>query len=273
MGTWLSARACPVPRGAWAQRIEDTKACFAEPWRLELPDAPPAPTPVFVVGTPRSGTTLAEQILVRHPDVEGLGENPFFDAAAEGALSPWPRPAGTVEATALARVRDDYLDLLRRAERPSHVTNKYPANFLHLGLLAALFPDAVFVHCERSPDDAALSIFFQDFPVANLYANDLDDIDAYMAGYRELMDHWAGQLGPRLVPLGYESLVADPEGESRRLVAAVGLRWDDACLDAAAGTSASTLSRWQVRQPVYTRSAGRAAHYAGIAGRPGERPS
>ncbi|KPK55486.1 MAG: hypothetical protein AMJ59_23825 [Gammaproteobacteria bacterium SG8_31] len=201
--------------------------------------------PVFIVGMPRSGTTLVDQILTSHTRVGGVGELPFFDQAA---------PADDT------MLRQKYLECLG-GEGAAVVTNKYPANFRHLPLLRRLFPDVRIVHVTRHPLDTCLSVYFQDFPVGNLYANSLGDIAAYYTGYRCLVDAWAGKDGGML-HVTYEGLLEDQEGVSRRLIEFCGLAWEAACLDFAANPRpAATLSRWQVRQPVYRRSVGRWKHY------------
>ncbi len=225
--------------------------------RIQTP-AQPSPfadaadlTPVFIVGMPRSGTTLVDQILTGHPEADGVGELAFFDKAATAFYQ------GGLDQPAASRLRDDYL---RRLAETSHavVSNKYPANFRHLSLLRWLLPEARFIHVRRSALDTCLSVYFQDFPIGNLYANDLEDIAAYYRDYRRLMAHWADGV----LDLSYEALLADPAGVSRQLVEYCGLDWDQRCMDFTRNPRpVGTLSRWQVRQPLYTSSVGRWQHY------------
>jgi len=194
---------------------------------------------------PRSGTTLVDQILTAHPEASGVGELPFFDGAA---------------AVMDEELRGNYLDRLR-SSGGRVVTNKYPSNFRHLPLLRRLFPEARIVHVTRDPMDTCLSIYFQDFPVGNLYANDLEDIAAYYGSYRALVSAWAGR-GSGVLQVRYEDVLEDLEGMAHRLLAYCGLRWHSGCLDFAANPRpVTTLSRWQVRQPLHTASVGRWRHY------------
>jgi len=202
-------------------------------------------TPVFIVGMPRSGTTLVDQILTGHPDAAGVGELAFFDAG--GSLAD-------------GDLRSAYLERLA-STGARVVSNKYPANFRHLPLIRRLFPEARIVHVVRDPLDTCLSIYFQDFPVGNLYANDLEDIAAYYRSYRTLADAWAGS-GSGALEVRYETLLEDAEGIAHRLLAYCGLGWHAGCLDFTANPRpVTTLSRWQVRQPLHTASVGRWRHY------------
>lgn len=201
--------------------------------------------PIFIVGMPRSGTTLVDQILTSHPEVAGVGELPFFDRD------------GRPEDEAL---RADYLGHLS-ATGARAVTNKYPANFRHLPLIRRVFPEARVVHVVRDPIDTCLSIYFQDFPTGNFYANDFSDIASYYHGYEALTDAWAGR-GSGTFEVRYESLLADLEGTSRRLLAYCGLTWASECLEFHKNPRpVTTLSRWQVRQPIFSTSVGRWRHY------------
>jgi len=223
---------------------------------------------VLVIGMPRSGTSLVEQILASHPEVHGGGEGRFLvneEAALRrrlGARYPYALPAMDEAARAdlAARYRASFGAPARQAAR---VTDKMPDNFLRLGLVDLALPRARVVHCARDPLDTCLSIYFQHFVGGNAYAYDLGDIGVFYRGYRRLMDHWRARLGERLLEVRYERLVEAPESESRRLVEFLGLPWSDACL--AYGTHPRpvlTASVWQVRQPVYASSVGRARRYA-----------
>ncbi|MGI9263402.1 MAG: sulfotransferase [Gammaproteobacteria bacterium] len=215
--------------------------------------------PVFIIGLPRSGTTLVDQILTAHPGAAGLGESAFFQSALEGRPDDeWPGlKDGEIET-----MRSRYLEHLQE-EQAGVVSNKYPANFRLVGLIRKVLPEARFVHVTRNPLDTGLSIFFQDFPTGNYYANDLSDLAAYISAYNRLMDKWRDVLGDEsLLEISYEALLADQESESRRLLAFCGLDWDPTCLDFANNPRrVSTLSRWQVRQPLYSSSMGRSQHY------------
>ena len=222
------------------------------------PDSPFSPDaavrPVFVVGMPRSGTTLVDQILTAHPKAGGVGELACFDRAAESFYG-----AG-LEPEAGAGLRADYLRKLTETGA-TVVSNKYPANFRNVSFLRWLMPEARFVHLRRSALDTCLSIYLQDFPVGNLFANDFEDIAAYYRDYRRLMPHWAVSEDD-VLELSYEGLLNDQAGVTRRLLDFCGLNWDPACLDFTSNPRpVGTLSRWQVRQPVYASSVGRWRHY------------
>jgi tetratricopeptide (TPR) repeat protein len=255
------ARLPRFDRSAWAREAADLVASAARARPPAASDEPPVP--VFIVGLPRSGTTLVDQILTSHPDALGVGEEPWFDRGLAGTpAAAWPDLDGGRRAD-IGRICHDRL----AAAGGRVVTNKFPAHFRHLGLIASLLPGARFVHVTRDVRDTALSIFCQDFAVGNAYANDLEDIAAYVNGYRKIMAGWREALGAAILDVSYESLVSEPDEVARRLVEFVGLPWDGACLDFTHNQrSVDTLSRWQVRQPLYGSSVGRWRHYeAGLA--------
>ncbi|MBV8307752.1 MAG: tetratricopeptide repeat protein [Gammaproteobacteria bacterium] len=218
---------------------------------------------VFIVGMWRSGTTLAEQILASHRDVFGAGELPYWkDAAVRYETS-----AAEVEvsdAERLAVLGAEYLtrvaELSPGAQR---VIDKMSANFLHLGLIHAALPDARIIHMRRDPLDTCLSIYFQSFLQSQGYATDLEDIAHYYTQYHRLMEHWRRSLpGQVLLEVPYEGLIDDPELWSRRMVEFLGLPWDPACLDFhRTDRTVTTLSKWQVRQPIDRSRVARWRHY------------
>jgi Flp pilus assembly protein TadD len=219
--------------------------------------------PIFVVGMPRSGTSLAEQILASHPAVFGAGELSFWKTAAPSVGAASPSPA-LMESLAAG-----YEGLLGRLA-PEHrcVVDKMPANFLHLGMIHAALPDARIIHMRRHPIDTCLSIYFQNFHLVHSYSNDLDDLAHYYDEYRHLMGHWLSVLPPAtILEVPYEALVSDPETWSRRLVEFTGLPWDEACLEShRTRRTVRTFSRWQVRQKINTRSVERWRRYAAHVG-------
>lgn len=225
--------------------------------------------PVFIVGMPRSGTTLVEQILSSHPDVHGAGELRDIDRLAEelpgrlGGFGRYPACLERLDNGTAAYFADKYLDRLARLnESAARVTDKMPLNFLHLGLIAALFPCARVIHCVRDPFDVCLSCYFQDFGGVN-FSSDLADLGSFHRDYERLMAHWRSVLPLPILDVVYEELVEDPEAVSRRLVSFCGLEWDDCCLTFHQNRRAvHTASQMQVRQPVYKRSVGRWRHYA-----------
>ncbi len=216
--------------------------------------------PVFIVGMPRSGTTLLEQILSSHPAVAAAGELPFWRAR----VLDWSASKSSPDAAALAKAADDYLALLRGVgPEELRVTDKAPRNFEFMGLIRVAFPDARIIHCRRHPVDTCLSIFFTNFWEGQDYSWDRGDLVFQYRQYERLMDHWRKVLpDDRFTEVQYEALVTDREAETRRLISFIGLDWDDACLAPERNERAvRTASVWQARQPVYKWSVERWRRY------------
>jgi tetratricopeptide (TPR) repeat protein len=219
--------------------------------------------PVFVFGLPRSGTSLAEQILASHPQVFGAGELMFWTNASNGYQAMLRRATVPVELP-LQQFAQDYLQLLERLSPDAQrVIDKMPGNFMHLGLLHAALPQARMIHMRRDPIDTCLSIYFQNFSSVIAYANDLHDLAHYYQQYRRIMQHWQAVLPPgQVLEVSYEALVADQEGSTRRMLEFVGLPWDARCLEFQQNSrSVVTSSRWQVRQKITTGSVARWQRY------------
>jgi len=221
--------------------------------------------PIFIVGLPRSGTTLTEQILASHAQVFGAGEQRCgrddFEALADGDDRGLEALA-QMDMTTARRIGARHLDRLRElnADRP-HVADKMPDNYLYLGLLAALFPRAKLIHCRRDLRDIAVSCWMTNFRQIR-WANDPEHIATRFAEYRRIMAHWQRTLPVPLLEVDYEETVADLEGVARRLVSWCGLEWDPGCLKFHEGKRpVRTASVSQVRQPVYQRSVARWRHY------------
>ena len=225
------------------------------------------PRPVFIVGMPRSGTTLAEQILASHPAVFGAGELPFWGRAAAGYAT--AVAAGEGAPAVLERHAEEYLDVLRGLSGEAlRVIDKMPGNFLYLGLIHAALPEARIIHLRRDPLDTCLSMYCQHFGAGHAYANDLDDLAHHYAGYVRVMAHWRAVLPPGvLLEVSYEELVDDADRCSRQLLDFIGLPWDAACLDFHRNDRrVSTLSKWQARQRISGASVGRWRPYARFLG-------
>ncbi|MDE2184495.1 MAG: sulfotransferase [Alphaproteobacteria bacterium] len=224
-------------------------------------EAGPSPA-VFVCGMFRSGSTLAEQVLAAHPRVTAGGEIDFFAPCIRDVLSPYPEAVKAASPQALADIAARYRARIAQLfPDAAVVTDKRPGNFLHIGLIKALFPDAKIVHTVRDPLDTCLSVYFTylDQP----YAHDLSDIAHYTGQYRRLMAHWKALFGDDIFDFDYDAFVAEPRPATERLLAFCGLDWDDACLDFHRNTNAvKTASVWQVREPLYRRSSGRWRNYA-----------
>jgi LPS sulfotransferase NodH len=241
----------------------------ASRWNSAPPPARQTVDPVFIVGMPRSGTTLVEQVLAVHPAVASAGEVDFFGPALHwqtlgrsdghamrAVLELSDAERADMRARYLARLRE------RCGATAGYVTDKTPLNFLYLGFLRALFPSARFVHCRRDARDTCLSIYFQQFG-SLAFTHDLHDIARTYAAYLEVMDYWRTNLEFTVHDVTYESLVADPESSIRALLEFLELPWNPACL--APHTSArpvNTASRWQARQPIYRDSTARWKRYA-----------
>lgn len=221
--------------------------------------------PVLVVGMPRSGTTLVEQILASHPAVAGAGELPDLNLAARALMVENPRrDLADWDPASARRHAAAYLDRLTRlGGAASRVVDKMPDNVFVLGIAAAMFPGARFILCRRDLRDVCLSCFFQHFVEGNSFSNDLADCGRRAREVDRLMTHWEAVLGQphlarRVFVARYEAIVADLEGEARRLIAFLGLPWDPACLAFHRTVRpVLTASSWQVRQPLYRSAVGR----------------
>lgn len=226
-------------------------------------------TPVFIVGLPRTGTTLTERILCSHSRVESLGETQFLQMVIRresGVHSVEPMTPEMISAAAgkdIRRIADGYLEAVayRLGDRPLFI-DKLPYNFLFLGFIARAWPDARIIHVSRHPMDSCFAMYKQVFTWAYKFSYSLDHLARYYVAYRRLLDHWRATLGERLVEVDYERLVSDPEAETRRLLAALGLDFEEACLHFERNRSASTTaSSVQVREKIHDRSVGRWRHF------------
>ena len=218
--------------------------------------------PVFVVGMPRSGTSLVAQILASHPSAHAAGELDFWISAVhkhENAIH------AEVPSESLRRkLASAYLQILTAQSGDAlRVVDKAPINSEYLGVIHGVFPRARFIHLRRHPIDTCLSCYFQQFPPALNYANDLSDLAHYYREHWRLMAHWRRALPPEtLLEVPYEQLVADQEKWTRRILEFIGLPWDDRCLDFhLTQSTVLTASYWQVRQTMYQNSIGRWQNY------------
>jgi tetratricopeptide (TPR) repeat protein len=229
----------------------------------------PSAAPIFIVGLPRSGSTLVEQILASHSRVEGTMELPniisithqFDDMAPD--RDGYPEKVGTAPTGVFAALGSRYLEETRplRTAR-DHFTDKLPNNFSHIGLIHAILPHATIIDARRHPMDSCFSTFRQHFAEGQTFSYDLADLGRYYRCYLSLMDHWDTVLPGKVLHIQYEDLVRDPETNIRRLLEACGLPFEEACLAFhRTRRSVRTASAEQVRQPIYTSGVGYWRHF------------
>jgi tetratricopeptide (TPR) repeat protein len=245
------------------ERVERIIGRFDAPFlRQPHGETAAAELPVFIIGMPRSGTSLTEQILASHPAVFGAGELRFWNGAY-GAFEA-AQSKGESAASLLPAMAHDYLERLRTLSNGAlRVVDKMPANFLYAGLIHAALPRARIIHMQRHPLDTCLSIYFQNFFNMGAYTNDLQQLAHYYGEYLRVTQHWRAVLpGSALLEIPYEGLIEDQEGWTRRLLEFVGLPWDARCLEFhRTERLVITASRWQVRQKLSAASVGRWRNY------------
>lgn len=226
--------------------------------------------PVFIVGMPRSGTTLCEQVLAAHPQVHGAGELESIprlwreaNDLAPGQAPVLPESVKALSWYAVEMLANRYLrELNDHSRTAARVINKMPHNFEQLGFIALMFPKAKIIHCRREPLDSSLSIWTQNFNDAHSYARDMYDLGRNYREYLRLMEHWKRVLPIPVLDVVYEDMVSNQEEVSRRIVDFLGLEWDDRCLAFhKVDRPVLTASAWQVRQPIYTGSKERWRNY------------
>ena len=262
-GNDLRAMSARLDRGVLVRYYDDLVAGFSNEGLANAVRSLGRPArrgdnlPVFIVGMPRSGTTLTEQILSSHPAVAAGGELGFWTkSVAQGG-------ANSLRADKISMAAEDYLALLRTVgPSAARVTDKSPWNFQLLWVLRLAFPDARIIHCRRNSLDTCLSIYFTNFARQD-FAWDLGDLAFQYRQYQRLTDHWRSVLPrDRFTEVQYETLVADREAETQRLIAFIGLDWDDACLAPERNPRVvGNASSWQARQPVYKTSVERWRRY------------
>jgi len=226
--------------------------------------------PVFIVGMPRSGTSLVEQIIASHPRVSGAGELDAMDNLAGslperlGVPQPYPECLEhQISIPVLRSAAEIYIgDLRKFSPTAARVTDKMPHNFRHLGLIELLFPQARIIHCRRDPRDTCLSIYFNQFNINHPYAHDLGQLARYYALYDALMRHWSDVLSVPIMTVDYGTLVLKQEAVTREIIGFLGLPWSEACLQFhATRRIVDTPSYQQVRKPMHDGSLGRWKHY------------
>lgn len=226
--------------------------------------------PVFIVGMPRSGTSLVEQILAAHPAVHAGGELDFVYRLLLGTLgmlhkdlSAYPACLDQLTTAHVDGMADVYLGpFLALRPDSARITDKMPLNFLHLGLISRFFPDARIIHCRRGPMDTCLSCFLTYFNRGNEFKYNLAHAGHFYRLYERLMNHWKSVVDIPILDVSYEEVVGDPEANSRKMIDFLGLKWDDRCLNFyKSNVPCATASVMQVRRPVYDSSVGRWRRY------------
>jgi len=219
-------------------------------------------TPIFIVGLPRTGTTLTERIVASHSQVESVGETEFVqmvirrESGVSSVEKMTPEMVEVMAGKDIRSISEGYIDAVsyKLGDEPMFI-DKLPFNFLYLGFIAKAFPQARIVYLKRNPMDSCFALYKQVFTWAYKYSYTLDGLGRYYVAYDRIMNHWRELLGRRLIEVEYESLVADQEGQTRRLLDRLGLEFEESCLrfdeNKAASTTASSV---QVRQKVHTGS-------------------
>jgi len=226
--------------------------------------------PLFIVGMPRSGTTLFASILSNHRAIATAGELPTIGDLASrlpeltGSKTPYPQAVLQIVPAVARRLIQDYEKRLRRDVSPDapYVIDKNPLNFRYLGLIAMLYPQARIIHCTRHPLDTGLSNYFQRFPLNLDYCFDLRNIGHFYGEYARLMAHWRQIPAINMIEASYEDIVSNTEPTVRKLLDFLGLEWDEHCLAPQTNKyPVETASMWQVRQPIYGHALERWRHY------------
>lgn len=255
-------------RAATERYFEALTKAFAAPFAAPAADAARGPSPIFICGMFRSGSTLVEQILSAHQAVTMGGELNILHRLAEGPLAPFPQSVSTLTndraAGLAATYRAELAKLFPEADRPgAYVTDKRPDNFLLIGLIRRLFPAAKIVHTTRHPLDNCLSVFVQHLDQSKAgYSSDPGDIAHYFAHYRRLMAHWKKLYPDDIFDFDYDAFVRAPRPALERLLDFLGLAWEERCLDFhTQKTTVKTASYWQVRRPLYREASGRWRNY------------
>ena len=226
--------------------------------------------PIFIVGMPRSGTTLIEQIIACHPSIAGAGELPYLGdilnsfPARFGQSTHYPTSIDKLSKSDLDTLALNYLEKLSAlAPDATRISDKMPHNFLHIGIIDRLFPKARIIHCMRNPMDTCVSIYFHNFSTNHPYASDLKALGTYYNAYKDLMEHWLKVIDMPILNVSYEGLVAEQETISRQIIEFCGVDWNDNCLRFYESERiANTPSYNQVREPLYSKSVDRWKHYS-----------
>ena len=229
-----------------------------------MPTPSEAVRPVFILGQFRSGSTLLEQILSAHSAVTTTGELPLLGLIVSQDLAPYPASLATLEPDRAKALRAKYLEgvIQRVPGAKGIVTDKRPDNYLHIGLILRVFPDARILHTVRDPRDTCLSTYFLHLSQDKTYATDLSNLGHHYRAYSRLMNHWKSVAGAQIFDVDYDALVSSPETVIRSTLDFLDLPFEQDCLNFQSSRApVKTASVWQVREPLYTRSSGRWRNY------------
>jgi len=221
-------------------------------------------SPIFICGMFRSGSTLVEQVLAGHSLVTAGGEIDLLPMLVQTELAPFPGRMAHTSAPQVAALAARYLAAVsRQFPEARRITDKRPDNFLYIGLIKQLFPDAKIVHTTRDALDNCLSIYFLHLDHGMSYARDLMDIGHYYRQYQRLMAHWKSQFGADILDFDYDAFVRNPRPAVEKLLAHCDLGWEESCLSFHQVRNAvKSASVWQVREPLYRHASGRSRNYA-----------
>ncbi len=229
-----------------------------------------SPLPIFILGMPRSGTTLVEKIISRHPLVTGCGELPCIEQAInhlESPISPvkiYPDSFPNISTDALCVENQKYIEWVTQFHvlQTPYFTDKMPFNFVHIWLISALFPESKIVHCRRHPLDIITSNYFQLFGSDVSFVYNLDSLAKYYVRYHRLMNHWHDVFEGKIIDVKYETLVMDSEMVIKSLISSINLPWDETCLmNKNSMKVIRTASIWQARQDIHSHSKERWRNY------------
>jgi tetratricopeptide (TPR) repeat protein len=256
------SRMPPYDRAATEQAFDQLIALFDTNW-IGSVESSSTFSPIFICGLFRSGSTLTEQVLASHPSITAGGELDLLLWLIGRRFAGYPQGVANAPGEKIRAVADEYQTrMLQLFPDAGRVTDKRPDNFLHLGLIRAMFPAARFVYTQRNPLDNCLSIYFQQLGGALSYSTKLEDIAHYYEQHQRLMSHWQACMADNIHTVVYEELVHDPDTVLRGLLEFLGLEWDERCLDfAGAANLVKTASVWQVREGLHSNAAGRWRNY------------
>ena len=240
----------------------------------KLPQMKKVKKPIFILGMPRSGSTLVDQIITSHSHVRGAGEFVGIRAiqstclnlnASDGRKLAYPHSIQSITDELLQEISEKYLELsIQAAGDAERITDKMPNNAFHIGLISAMFPNATIIYTGRNPLDICLSCFFQNFTAYHDFSFDLRDTGKFYREHARLVAFWRELIPNRIQTIDYEKLVENQESETHRLIEDIcGLPWEEECLQFYQNKRAvNTASLWQVRQPMYQKSVSKWKKYA-----------